>query len=176
MSVSSYGSHGARSRASSHGSTRQKARSTRMIRLCSVLLLFLIMYIKLFSSSDSNASPDNNTTARRFKLQKKAKGIDTRPEFGPINNSLVQAENDPDKLPQNRHPDHDAMTNTDRYSYNDGERVHESYQRKENSNVPQALENIANVESGPFQKGIDIPFYWHIPRSGGGTMSDVLGR
>jgi hypothetical protein len=38
-----------------------------------------------------------------------------------------------------------------------------------------ALQNLANVDSGPFQRGIEIPFYWHVPRSGGGTISDVLG-
>ncbi|KAL7540245.1 hypothetical protein ACHAXR_009968 [Thalassiosira sp. AJA248-18] len=26
-----------------------------------------------------------------------------------------------------------------------------------------------------FQRGIDVPFYWHVPRSGGGTVNDVLG-
>jgi len=31
------------------------------------------------------------------------------------------------------------------------------------------------VDDVLFQRGIDVPFYWHVPRSGGGTMNDVLG-
>jgi hypothetical protein len=41
--------------------------------------------------------------------------------------------------------------------------------------VPPVFDGLANVDDMLFQRGIDIPFYWHIPRSGGGTMNDVLG-
>lgn len=42
--------------------------------------------------------------------------------------------------------------------------------------LPQVFEVLADVDDFLFQKGIDVPFYWHVPRSGGGTMNDVLGR
>ena len=42
--------------------------------------------------------------------------------------------------------------------------------------LPSSFEALANVDEIPFQRGIDIPFYWHVPRSGGGTVNDVLGR
>ena len=35
---------------------------------------------------------------------------------------------------------------------------------------------LANVDDLLFQQGVDVPFFWHVPRSGGGTMNDVLGR
>mmetsp|Transcript_779 Transcript_779/g.1530 ORF Transcript_779/g.1530 Transcript_779/m.1530 type:complete len:1025 (+) Transcript_779:524-3598(+) len=41
--------------------------------------------------------------------------------------------------------------------------------------LPSSFESLVNVDELPFQRGIDIPFYWHIPRSGGGTVNDVLG-
>lgn len=41
--------------------------------------------------------------------------------------------------------------------------------------LPSEFQALANVDSGPFQKGIDVPFYWHVPRSGGGTVNDILG-
>jgi len=41
--------------------------------------------------------------------------------------------------------------------------------------LPEKFEVLANVDE-LFQRGIDVPFYWHVPRSGGGTMNDVLGR
>ena len=42
--------------------------------------------------------------------------------------------------------------------------------------LPSTFDALANVDDLLFQKGIDVPFYWHIPRSGGGTINDVLGR
>jgi len=41
--------------------------------------------------------------------------------------------------------------------------------------VPPVFDGLANVDDMLFQRGIGIPLYWHIPRSGGGTMNDVLG-
>ena len=41
--------------------------------------------------------------------------------------------------------------------------------------LPPQFQSLANVDSGPFQRGIDVPFYWHVPRSGGGTVNDILG-
>ena len=41
--------------------------------------------------------------------------------------------------------------------------------------LPPPFQALANVDSGPFQRGIDVPFYWHVPRSGGGTVNDILG-
>jgi len=45
-----------------------------------------------------------------------------------------------------------------------------------NIQLPAKFDVLANVDDLLFQKGIDIPFYWHVPRSGGGTMNDLLGR
>lgn len=42
--------------------------------------------------------------------------------------------------------------------------------------LPLVFEALANVDDLLYQKGADVPFYWHIPRSGGGTMNDILGR
>mmetsp|Transcript_38953 Transcript_38953/g.71401 ORF Transcript_38953/g.71401 Transcript_38953/m.71401 type:complete len:1095 (+) Transcript_38953:195-3479(+) len=44
-----------------------------------------------------------------------------------------------------------------------------------NIQLPSIFEAMANVDDLLFQRGIEIPFYWHVPRSGGGTMNDVLG-
>jgi len=41
--------------------------------------------------------------------------------------------------------------------------------------LPSNFQSLANVDDKLFQRGIDIPFYWHVPRSGGGTMNDLLG-
>lgn len=45
-----------------------------------------------------------------------------------------------------------------------------------NLQLPPVFNDVANVDDLFYQKGIDLPFYWHIPRSGGGMMNDVLGR
>jgi hypothetical protein len=42
--------------------------------------------------------------------------------------------------------------------------------------LPPVFEALANVGDPLYQRGADVPFYWHIPRSGGGTMNDILGR
>ena len=42
--------------------------------------------------------------------------------------------------------------------------------------LPTKFDALADVDDLLFQKGIDVPFYWHVPRSGGGTMNDILGR
>jgi hypothetical protein len=44
-----------------------------------------------------------------------------------------------------------------------------------NTQLPPVFEVLANVDDLPFQRGTDVPFYWHVPRSGGGTMNDLLG-
>jgi hypothetical protein len=42
--------------------------------------------------------------------------------------------------------------------------------------LPPVFKALANVDDLLYQRGADVPFYWHIPRSGGGTMNDILGR
>ena len=41
--------------------------------------------------------------------------------------------------------------------------------------LPAKFESLASVDDLLFQRGIDVPFFWHVPRSAGGTMNDVLG-
>ena len=41
--------------------------------------------------------------------------------------------------------------------------------------LPEAFENLADVDDLPVRKGVDIPFFWHIPRTGGGTVGDIFG-
>lgn len=41
--------------------------------------------------------------------------------------------------------------------------------------LPPAFQVLADVSDLPLRKGSDIPFYWHVPRTGGGTMNDILG-
>jgi len=42
--------------------------------------------------------------------------------------------------------------------------------------IPEPFDtNIANI-SEPFEKGRDIPYFFHIPRSAGSTVKDILGR
>jgi len=41
--------------------------------------------------------------------------------------------------------------------------------------LPDVYSNFADLTSG-FQKQTDIPFFWHIPRSLGATMVDIMGR
>lgn len=177
LSTTSYGSHGARSRGSSNSSTQQKTRSARMFRLCLTVLLPLAVYMK-FSGSRSN----NSIVEREFQLRNKSKVRDKRPEFGPINNHQILSENDPDELQRNRYSDSHSFGNTNSLSGHDLPANAGRNPGRETDNqmramhTPAALENTADVNSGPFQKGIDVPFYWHIPRSGGGTLSDVLGR
>ncbi|KAL7552674.1 hypothetical protein ACHAWF_015929 [Thalassiosira exigua] len=40
--------------------------------------------------------------------------------------------------------------------------------------LPPDFAALADVD-GPYRRGVDVPFYWHVPRSGGGTTNDVLG-
>ena len=42
--------------------------------------------------------------------------------------------------------------------------------------IPPVFDALADVDDMLFQRGVDLPFFWHVPRSGGGTMNDVLGR
>lgn len=41
--------------------------------------------------------------------------------------------------------------------------------------LPAAFQVLADVTDLPVRKGVDAPFYWHIPRSGGGTVNDIFG-
>ena len=42
--------------------------------------------------------------------------------------------------------------------------------------IPPVFDAIADIDDVLYQRGVDLPFFWHVPRSGGGTMNDVLGR
>jgi hypothetical protein len=41
--------------------------------------------------------------------------------------------------------------------------------------LPPSFNTLADVTDLPVRKGVDAPFYWHIPRSGGGTVNDIFG-
>ena len=41
--------------------------------------------------------------------------------------------------------------------------------------IPPAFNVLADVTDLPVRKGVDAPLYWHIPRSGGGTVNDIFG-
>lgn len=41
--------------------------------------------------------------------------------------------------------------------------------------IPAPFLNLADIDESPTQEGQDLPFYWHIPRTGGTMMNDVLG-
>ncbi|KAI2508060.1 hypothetical protein MHU86_6352 [Fragilaria crotonensis] len=40
--------------------------------------------------------------------------------------------------------------------------------------LPEAFNVLADVTDLPVRKGVDAPFYWHIPRASGGTVNDIL--
>ena len=42
--------------------------------------------------------------------------------------------------------------------------------------LPKHFDHLADVLELPVKKGVDIPFYWHIPRTGGGTVNDIFGE
>lgn len=158
VSSSSYGSYPSRSRG-----TMQKAQSARMLRLSLAVLFTLTMYI-IFGGNNRTHSKGSATEKRSFKLESQAKHKDARPQFGPINNSQMMDRTDSSVLKQ------------DRYSDPGKSLSRLSGHEKEEIQIPAEFGNVADVDAGPFQRGIDVPFYWHVPRSGGGTISDVLGR
>jgi len=41
--------------------------------------------------------------------------------------------------------------------------------------LPSVFENLADVNDLPVKKGVDLPFFWHVPRTGGGTVNDIFG-
>jgi len=41
--------------------------------------------------------------------------------------------------------------------------------------IPAVYEHLREVDDLPFDVDIDVPFFWHIPRTGGTTTNDVLG-
>jgi hypothetical protein len=41
--------------------------------------------------------------------------------------------------------------------------------------LPAAFDNLADVKDLPVRKGVEIPLFWHIPRTGGGTVNDIFG-
>lgn len=41
--------------------------------------------------------------------------------------------------------------------------------------LPAAFNVLADVTELPVRKGVDAPFYWHIPRASGGTVNDIFG-
>mmetsp|Transcript_24253 Transcript_24253/g.36651 ORF Transcript_24253/g.36651 Transcript_24253/m.36651 type:complete len:858 (+) Transcript_24253:194-2767(+) len=43
------------------------------------------------------------------------------------------------------------------------------------SSIPEEFDNLADVMDLPINKN-EIPFFWHIPRSAGGTVNDIFGR
>jgi hypothetical protein len=53
--------------------------------------------------------------------------------------------------------------------------VKESDQDHIGIELPNAFRALADTNDLPVRKGLDAPFYWHIPRSGGGTLNDIFG-
>lgn len=95
-----------------------------------------------------------------------------------------------DEHDQHNNQDHDQLDNFDVINADDGRHQESLEVAKRDSArpidrfrhivkdlpLPSVFDNLSNVDDGSFQKGIDVPFYWHVPRSGGGTVNDVLGR
>ena len=54
---------------------------------------------------------------------------------------------------------------------------HKNFQHEEHlgMRLPSAFDYLADITDLPVQKGVDIPFFWHIPRTGGGTINDIFG-
>jgi hypothetical protein len=127
------------------------------------------MYI--ICGGNSNTDSEGSAAEKRsFKLQNHAKRKDTRPEFGPINNPQMMNKSDDGVLNRDRHADPANLTD-------EGKTLsHQTHHKPEAVRKPTELDNVADVNAGPFQRGIDVPFYWHVPRSGGGTINDILGR
>ena len=42
--------------------------------------------------------------------------------------------------------------------------------------LPEHFDHLSDVLELPVKKGVDIPFFWHIPRTGGGTVNDIFGE
>ena len=162
MSMSSYGSH---SRPSHGNNNMRQMTCFRHFRL-SLVVVFIFIICVILSAGDDEDNRGRGTE-RGFRPRNIAKRIDRRPEFGPVNKPRMQSDSVPDEVHHNGHSDPSSRESL---------HLHKSDSSKKELHMPPGLQNLANVDSGPFQRGIDIPFYWHVPRSGGGTISDILGR
>jgi hypothetical protein len=40
--------------------------------------------------------------------------------------------------------------------------------------LPEIFNVFSDVDEIPFEKASNLPFFWHVPRTGGGTMNDIL--
>lgn len=140
----------------------------------------LVMYKYFFNRSDKTMnSRRGNAKASlvHFPLHNFERREDKNQEFGPpvnpeLDRQITWSEYDRDELHRNN-----GYTNPE-YSASSSEEVSgsDSDHSRDASYMPVVFENIADFDAGPFQRGIDVPFYWHVPRSGGGTVNDVLGR
>jgi len=41
--------------------------------------------------------------------------------------------------------------------------------------LPKVLEGFSDIDQ-PFNKQVDLPFFWHVPRTGGTTLNDILAE
>jgi len=67
----------------------------------------------------------------------------------------------PQGLQFQNHPDHLASL--------------QQYHKHIGVRIPAPFLNLADIDDLPVVRGRDLPFYWHIPRTGGTTMNDILG-
>ncbi|KAL3805043.1 hypothetical protein HJC23_003271 [Cyclotella cryptica] len=170
MSISSNACHGSRSRASSHSSVRQKPSAIRVYMTILVVVTAFIVYKYFLERGDktTNSRRGNaNLRLPRFPLQNFEGRGDKYHEFGPIVNP---------ELDRQEYARDEQHRNWPEYSASSEEvSGSESDRSRDALRMPFVFENIADFDAGPFQRGIDVPFYWHVPRSGGGTVNDVLG-
>ena len=174
MSISSNTTHEVRSRASSHSSIRRKPSYIRVYGTGLVIATALVMYKYFFNRGDKTMNSRRGNGLAHFPLHNFERREDKNHEFGPLNNpeldrQIIWSEYDRDELHRNN-------GYTDSASSNEEVSGSDSDHSRDAPHMPVVFENIADFDAGPFQRGIDVPFYWHVPRSGGGTVNDVLGR
>ena len=54
-------------------------------------------------------------------------------------------------------------------------KAHETNPKHIGVRIPPPFLNLVDIDQFPVLRGQDLPFYWHIPRTGGTMMNEVLG-
>jgi len=157
MSTSSYGSFGARSQGSSHGSLQQKPSFARIFT-CGTIFLILIA-LKYYSASTAAGIRGKSKTNPRSRVNDvsafhvqdfeerggRTFGVDIRSDYERV---APQVRHQAELEEFDEPPIERGIPGTDRIG--------------EDTNVSVVLGNVADLDAGPFQKGmIDAEYFFH---------------
>jgi len=158
--------------------TRSMRRQRWLTSFVAVAIIFFFMTVIIFifrliflhgaavTANNNSSSNNNNMRMRGRNDSDKLKNAEVHGRMSGRNPPDIRDVNSNDNEKMQALPEEKEI-----FSSRDNERDEEHM----GLSLPKELDYIADIDDWPRKEDKDIPFYWHIPRAGGGTVHDIFG-